>query len=194
MSFPIEIYLEQTPNPESMKFLVNKILAPNIVFDSKRTQPSEGSPLADALYEKFEWIGGVFITNNFVTISKNTSQNDWYEYTNEVKEYLKMYFQNNFEILTKDFLDKQLSSRQEDLKDDSIEGRIKDLLDKYVKPAVESDGGFIEFKSFDTGKVTLAMKGSCSGCPSSQVTLKSGIEGLLKRMVPEVEEVVAEAE
>lgn len=193
MSFPIEIYLEQTPNPESMKFLVNKILAPNIVFDSKSTQKEEGSPLADSLYEKFDWIGGVFITNNFVTISKKTT-NDWYEYMNEVKEYLKMYFQNNFEILTKDFLDKQLIEKQEALGDESIEGRIKDLLEKYVKPAVESDGGFIEFKSFDNGKVTLAMKGSCSGCPSSQVTLKSGIEGLLKRMVPEVEEVVAEAE
>ena len=69
MNLPIEIYLEQTPNPDSMKFLVNKVLLPNMIFDSKRTQNSGESPLADSLYEKFEWISGVFVSNNFVTIS-----------------------------------------------------------------------------------------------------------------------------
>ena len=70
--------------------------------------------------------------------------------------------------------------------------KIKELIDKYVKPAVEMDGGNIEFKAFDKGKVIVVLQGSCSGCPSSTVTLKSGIEGMLKRMVPEVTEVVAE--
>jgi Fe-S cluster biogenesis protein NfuA len=72
--------------------------------------------------------------------------------------------------------------------------KIKDLLDKYVKPAIQMDGGHIEFKSFENGLVKLSLQGSCSGCPSSTITLKSGIEGLLKRMVPEVQEVVADAE
>ena len=79
------------------------------------------------------------------------------------------------------------------LTESDIVKNIKEMLDNYVKPAVEMDGGAIQFKSYDNGKVTLLLQGSCSGCPSSMVTLKSGIEGLLKRMVPEVTEVVAEA-
>ena len=72
--------------------------------------------------------------------------------------------------------------------------RIQEILENYVKPAVEMDGGAIQFKSFKDGKVNLALQGSCSGCPSSMITLKAGIEGMMKRMIPEVEEVVAEAE
>ena len=75
----------------------------------------------------------------------------------------------------------------------AVISKIKEMLENYVKPAVEMDGGAIQFKSFHEGKVTLMLQGSCSGCPSSMITLKAGIEGLLKRMVPEVEEVVAEA-
>jgi Fe-S cluster biogenesis protein NfuA len=189
---PIDIYFEQTPNPESLKFVTNQVLLPNIVFESKRNQNDGKSPLANALYEKFEWIQGVFISNNFITISKS-DQNDWYEYMQDAKEYLKMYFQNRFEVVLPEYLDAKLEEYNQEISTNTIEGKIIDLLEKYVKPAVQNDGGFISFKSFDNGIVTLSMQGSCSGCPSSQVTLKSGIEGLLKRMVPEVLEVVAEA-
>jgi Fe-S cluster biogenesis protein NfuA len=189
---PIDIYFEQTPNPESLKFVTNQVLLPNIVFESKRNQNDGKSPLANALYEKFDWIKGVFISNNFITISKS-DQNDWYEYMHDVKEYLKMYFQNRFEVVLAEYLDAKLEEYNQEISINTVEGKIIDLLEKYVKPAVQNDGGFISFKSFDNGIVTLSMQGSCSGCPSSQVTLKSGIEGLLKRMVPEVLEVVAEA-
>jgi Fe-S cluster biogenesis protein NfuA len=189
---PIDIYFEQTPNPESLKFVTNQVLLPNIVFESKRNQNDGKSPLANALYEKFDWIQGVFISNNFITISKS-DQNDWYEYMHDVKEYLKMYFQNRFEVVLAEYLDAKLEEYNQEISINTVEGKIIDLLEKYVKPAVQNDGGFISFKSFDNGIVTLSMQGSCSGCPSSQVTLKSGIEGLLKRMVPEVLEVVAEA-
>jgi Fe-S cluster biogenesis protein NfuA len=189
---PIDIYFEQTPNPESLKFVTNQVLLPNIVFESKRNQNDGKSPLANSLYEKFEWIQGVFISNNFITVSKS-DQNDWYEYMHDVKEYLKMYFQNRFEVVLPEYLDSKLEEYNQEISTNTIEGKIIDLLEKYVKPAVQNDGGFISFKSFDNGIVTLSMQGSCSGCPSSQVTLKSGIEGLLKRMVPEVLEVVAEA-
>lgn len=189
---PIDIYFEQTPNPESLKFVTNQVLLPNIVFESKRSQNDGKSPLANSLYEKFEWIQGVFISNNFITISKS-DQNDWYEYMHEVKEYLKMYFQNRFEVVLPEYLNTKLEEYNQEISTNTVEGKIIDLLEKYVKPAVQNDGGFISFKSFDNGIVTLSMQGSCSGCPSSQVTLKSGIEGLLKRMVPEVLEVVAEA-
>jgi Fe-S cluster biogenesis protein NfuA len=78
--------------------------------------------------------------------------------------------------------------------DDDVVKRIKELLENYVKPAVEMDGGAIQFKSYEDGKVNLMLQGSCSGCPSSMITLKAGIEGMMKRMIPEVKEVVAEAE
>ncbi len=191
MHTPIEIYFEQTPNPESLKLVTNQILLPNIIIDRRRGEDTREFPLADSLFEKFDWLSGVFVSNNFVTITKSIP-NDWYEYMSEARDYIKMYIENNFDIVTKSYLDTQLAEKMSE-KEDTVEGKIKDLLEKYVKPAVEKDGGFIAFHSFENGLVKLKMQGSCSGCPSSQITLKSGIEGLLKRMVPEVMEVEAEA-
>lgn len=188
---PVEIYFEQTPNPESLKLVTSQILLPNIIIDRRRGEDTGEFPMAESLMEKYDWISGVFVSNNFVTITKD-SPNDWYEYMNEVREFIKMYISNGFEIVTKSYIDSQISEKLNQ-DDDSVEGKIKDLLEKYVKPAVEKDGGFIAFHSFQDGVVKLKMQGSCSGCPSSQITLKSGIEGLLKRMVPEVMEVEAEA-
>jgi Fe-S cluster biogenesis protein NfuA len=89
---------------------------------------------------------------------------------------------------------KQESSNEVSADDDDVVKRIKELLENYVKPAVEMDGGAIQFKSYEDGRVNLMLQGSCSGCPSSMITLKAGIEGMMKRMIPEVKEVVAEAE
>jgi len=188
---PIEIYFEQTPNPESLKLVTSQILLPNIIIDRRRGEDTSEFPLAESLMEKYEWISGVFVSNNFVTVTKN-SPNDWYEFMNDVREFIKMYISNGFEIVSKSYIDSQISEKLNN-DDDTVEGKIKDLLEKYVKPAVEKDGGFIAFHSFNEGIVKLKMQGSCSGCPSSQITLKSGIEGLLKRMIPEVMEVEAEA-
>jgi Fe-S cluster biogenesis protein NfuA len=191
MSAPVEIYFEQTPNPDSLKLVTSKLLLPNIIIDRRKGEDTSEFPLAESLFEKFDWLSGVFVSNNFVTLTKN-SPNDWYEFMNEAREYIKMYIETNLELVTKSFLDREIADKME-IQEDTIEGKIKDLLDKYVKPAVEKDGGFIAFHSFENGLVKLKMQGSCSGCPSSQITLKSGIEGLLKRMVPEVMEVEAEA-
>ena len=191
MSKPLEIYFEQTPNPDSLKLVTSKLLLPNIIIDRRLVEDTSDCPLATSLFEKFDWISGVFVSNNFITLTKN-SPNDWYEFMNEARDYIKMYIENNLDLVTKSFLDREISEKME-LQEDTIEGKIKDLLEKYVKPAVEKDGGFIAFHSFENGLVKLKMQGSCSGCPSSQITLKSGIEGLLKRMVPEVMEVEAEA-
>lgn len=188
---PIEIYFEQTPNPESLKLVTSQILLPNIIIDRRRGEDTSEFPLAESLMEKYDWISGVFVSNNFVTVTKN-SPNDWYEFMNEVREFIKMYISNGFDIVSKSYIDSQISEKLNN-DDDTVEGKIKDLLEKYVKPAVEKDGGFIAFHSFNEGLVKLKMQGSCSGCPSSQITLKSGIEGLLKRMIPEVMEVEAEA-
>lgn len=192
MSFILEIYQEQTPNPESLKFLFNKMLLPYEIIECKKKEDCEDSPLAKSLFEKFDWVSNVFISNNFITITKSTDT-DWYELMPEMKNFLKMYVSTSLEVVTKSFLEAKIKERQAVENPEDIDTKIKGLLEKYVKPAVEIDGGHIAFKSFENGIVTLIMQGSCSGCPSSNITLKSGIEGLLKRMVPEVVEVVADA-
>jgi Fe-S cluster biogenesis protein NfuA len=189
----IEIYTEMTPNPESLKFVTNRHILPNFQLDFKTRELASGSALAKTLFE-IPFVNGVFIANNFVTITKNTEY-EWIEITPELKEAVKQFLQSGAKpvddaLLPKDILQEQNRTAA----NDDPETKIKDLLDKYVKPAVQMDGGHIEFKSFEDGVVTLALQGSCSSCPSSTLTLKSGIEGLLKRMVPEVEEVIAEAE
>ena len=189
----IEIYTEMTPNPESVKFITNKHILPNFQLDFKTRELASGSAMAKALFD-IPFVNGVFIANNFVTITKKPDY-DWFEITPELKEAVKKFIASGVKpvddaLLPKDLLteDKQASTP------DDIESKIKDLLEKYVKPAIQMDGGHIEFRSFEEGVVKLSLQGSCSGCPSSTLTLKSGIEGLLKRMVPEVETVEAIAE
>lgn len=191
MNTTLEIYQEQTPNPESLKFLFNKMLLPQEMIECKSKDDCSDSPLAAAMFDKFAWVTNVFVSNNFVTITKKAEE-EWYELMPAMKEFLRMYVGHSFEIVTSAFLEKKMKDRAERETGDDTASKIKNLLEKYVKPAVEMDGGNIAFKKFEDGVVTLSMQGSCSGCPSSQVTLKSGIEGLLKRMVPEVTEVVAE--
>lgn len=187
----LEIYTEMTPNPESIKFVTNRHLLPNFQLDFRAKEMAEGSPLALHLFD-IPFVKGVFISNNFVTITKKPDY-DWFEITPEVKKAIQDFIQSgkrlvDDSLLPKDVIEEQKSSNAEDV---SPENKIKDLLEKYVKPAIQMDGGHIEFRSFENGVVKLSLQGSCSGCPSSSLTLKSGIEGLLKRMVPEVEVVEA---
>ena len=129
--------------------------------------------------------------NNFVTLTK-TAETDWYEVIPSLKEFVKNYLEESRAVFVEGF--KVASGNTAALDDDAVVAKVKEMLENYVKPAVEMDGGAIQFKSFHNGVVKMMLQGSCSGCPSSIVTLKSGIEGLLKRMVPEVTEVVAENE
>ena len=167
------------------------MLLPQEMIECKGLDQCADSPLARAIFEKFEWVSNVFISNNFITITKKAPE-EWYEFMPAVKEYLQMYISHNFEIVSPAFLEARMMERTNHEAADDIESKIKNLLEKYVKPAVEMDGGNIAFRKYEDGVVALSMQGSCSGCPSSQVTLKSGIEGLLKRMIPEIQEVVAE--
>ena len=190
----VTIYTESTPNPHSMKFVFNVELLPEgMSFDY--TQPADGltkeknSPLAVALFG-FEFVRRVFITNNFITLTK-TQNAAWEDELFGIKQYLKKYFaekQPVFSLPASEFAAEGESS------DSEIITQIKQVLEEYVKPAVESDGGAITFHSFDesTGQMKVLLQGSCSGCPSSQMTLKAGIETLMTRMVPAVKEVVAE--
>lgn len=187
MSEFVTIYAEATPNPDSMKFVVSKMILPNDSADFRTREKAEGnSPLALEIFDTFAFANGVFIMNNFVSITKLPDV-QWADHITEVREFIKQYVESGKEIISKT---KSLSPEEEG----EIEQKIIKLLDDHVKPAVEMDGGAISFKSFKEGVVTVVMKGSCSGCPSSTFTLKAGIENLLKRMVPQVEAVEAEAE
>jgi Fe-S cluster biogenesis protein NfuA len=148
-------------------------------------------------------VRAVFITSNFVTITKDPGI-DWYDVTNILREFIKGFLESGERLFLKSpspksngiFTEKESTTQQTTINSENreVEERIKQMLEDYVRPAVEQDGGAIHFKSFAEGILTLTLKGSCSGCPSSTVTLKAGIENLMKKMVPEVQEVVAEGE
>lgn len=186
----IEVYTEYTPNPESLKFVVNKLLSKDRNADFRDAASSQDEPLPKALFE-LPYVKGVYISANFVTITKSPDY-EWIEVIPPVRDFLKKWITEEKEIL-RPALDIPATQNIDPTLGD-VEQRIVATLDKYVKPAVEMDGGNIVFKSFNDGVVSLLMQGSCSGCPSSTMTLKAGIEGLLKKMVPEVTEVIAEAD
>ena len=191
----VSIYTEMTPNPETMKFVANKLLYPGKSIDIAEESLAFASPLAKELFS-FPFIKSVFIASNFVTLTKNTEQDDWQDVIPTIKTFLKEYLENGGGVVNEEEVAKmkQEASNTVNADDNDIVKRIKELLENYVKPAVEMDGGAIQFKSYNEGIVNLMLQGSCSGCPSSMVTLKAGIEGMMKRMIPEVKEVVAEAE
>ncbi len=193
---PVMLYTEQTPNPETLKFVTNKMLYRGTADFKEAELAKEWSELASALYE-FPYVKGVYICNNFVTITKEFNY-AWEDVMLMLKEFIKTWVTEDKPII-KDGFEAAMSAIEAESALHTYSGdeaelvkKIKELIDTYVKPAVEMDGGNIEFKSYHEGIVTVILQGSCSGCPSSTVTLKSGIEGMLKRMVPEVKEVVSE--
>jgi Fe-S cluster biogenesis protein NfuA len=190
----ISIYTEMTPNPETMKFVANKLLYPGKSIDFPDVESAKPSPLAIELFG-YPFIKAVFIASNFVTLTK-TPDTDWSDVIPTVRQFLKEYLEEGKAVINEEEIVtiKKESSNEISADDDDVVKRIKELLENYVKPAVEMDGGAIQFKSYDDGVVNLMLQGSCSGCPSSMITLKAGIEGMMKRMIPEVKEVVAEAE
>ena len=189
----ISIYTEMTPNPETMKFVANKLLYPGKSIDFQDETSATASPLAMELFS-FPFIKSVFIASNFVTLTKTNETEDWQDVIPSIKQFLKEYLEEGKSIVNEEEIAsrKNANSNEVSLSDGDVVKRIKELLENYVKPAVEMDGGAIQFKSYEDGKVNLMLQGSCSGCPSSMITLKAGIEGMMKRMIPEVKEVVAE--
>jgi len=190
----ISIYTEMTPNPETLKFVANKLLYPGKSIDFLSKEDAASSALAQELFG-FDYVKGVFIASNFVTLTK-TPSTDWNDVIPELRDFLKNYLTEGKEVVNDELVPQKSDNDNNRINEDDsdVVKRIKELLENYVKPAVEMDGGAISFKRFDEGKVTLLLQGSCSGCPSSTVTLKAGIEGMMKRMIPEVTEVVAEAD
>lgn len=188
-SIPVTVYSEMTPNPESMKFVCDRMMLDGNSAEFSSLQDASDCPLALALFD-FPFVKGVFIMNNVITLTKD-SATEWNDVIPTLRQFIKLYLDDLKPVFNIGFQVKQDGNAPQ-LEDNEVIGKIKEALDTYVKPAVEMDGGAIQFKSYHEGIVTLMLKGSCSGCPSSAITLKSGVEGLLKRIIPEVKEVVAE--
>jgi NFU1 iron-sulfur cluster scaffold homolog, mitochondrial len=199
---PVIIYAESTPNPSSMKFVANQLL----VQDGATAQylskaDTKGSPLATQLFE-FPFVKAVFMASNFITVSK-TDAVLWEEITLELRDFIRIYISEGKTVIAElpkaevaidnTFTEKKEVFTEHAAPTTEIEVKIVEILEQYIRPAVEGDGGSITFKSFIEGIVTVQLRGACSGCPSSTITLKAGIEALLKRMIPEVKEVVSEA-
>ena len=187
------VYAESTPNPSTIKFVANRlIIEPNRQVEYLNEQDCEGAPLAKELF-KGGYVKSLFFSNNFVSITK-TDAREWTVLTGPIREFLTDYFTKGLPVIEV-YPEKNAETVEEiiaTVAEGSVEEQIIGILEEYIRPAVEQDGGAISFRSFNEGVVTVALQGSCSGCPSSKVTLKSGIENLLTRMVPGVKEVVAE--
>ncbi len=199
---PFMIYAESTPNPSSMKFVANKQLLPqgataqyDTILDTKQ------APLAQKLFE-FPFVRQVFISGNYLTVSKADFVN-WDDILLETRTFITEYL-NKKGLVVMEFptqqvaIDNTFSETKSVFTEhaapkNEVEAKIIETLEQYIRPAVEQDGGMIVFKELKEGVVTVQMNGSCKGCPSSTMTLKAGIEGLLKRLLPDdVKEVVGE--
>ena len=202
---PVTVYSEMTPNPSTMKFVANKYLLPtgaSVEFENKAAAKGY-SPLAEALFD-FPFVSKVFIAVNFITVAK-TDNVPWDFITMELREFIREWIAFEKEVLiampsqihleeqthSSDPSAPQQAAKPVSFEPSPLDDAIIDLLDQYVRPAVANDGGAIDFLGFEEGKLTVMLKGSCSGCPSSTATLKGGIENLLKQHMPEVREVVA---
>ena len=181
---PITVYAESTPNPNVMKFVLNKQLFKE-VYEFKNVDDTKNAPIAESLFN-FPFVKEVFLDFNFISITLN-SKYEWNENVMEIREFIRSYIQDGNTIIDENSI-KNIPSKL-DLnieKLDDISKQIIEIIEKHVKPAVASDGGNIVFESYekDTKNVNVILQGACSGCPSSTVTLKNGIENMLKQMLP----------
>ena len=173
---PISIYTESTPNPSVLKFVSNKLIVDGS-FEFNNIDEAQEMEFAKKLFE-FSYVKSIYISKNFVSITKYDLKN-WDEVTLELRNFIKNYLEIN-EI---NFKRKEVETEEIDL--DETSKKIISILDEYIKPAVSLDGGNILFDSYDKDKkiVKVILQGACSGCPSSTVTLKNGIENMLKEML-----------
>ena len=179
---PVTVYAESTPNPNAMKFVVNKKIVDD-VYEFKSIDQTKDSPLAKSLFG-FDFVKEVFFDFNFVSLIQNPG-NNWDENVMDVREFIRSFIQDSNTIVFEDRIKNNIKTKPNAEYDDISKEIIK-IIDENIKPAVASDGGNIMFESYDTTtqKVNVILQGACSGCPSSTVTLKSGIETMLKDMLP----------
>ena len=199
---PYIIYAEETPNPATMKFVANRLLlVSGATAEYKNPSETKDAPIAKALFQ-FPFVKSVFISANYITVTKQDSVL-WEDIILELRIFITDYL-NKGNIIIDKLPEKQVAAdntftktvsinTQHNVPKDEVENKIIEILEQYIRPAVETDGGLITFKELKDGIVTVQMRGSCSGCPSSTMTLKAGIEALLKRLLPDdVKGVVSE--
>lgn len=178
------IQTEQTPNPETLKFLPGQPISPYEPLEFSSDAEAEFAPMAQRLFV-INGVKTVFLGSDFITVTKAVDQN-WDDLTPAIISAIMDHFMANMPILLEDpnadYSEEEFF--EEDDKDLVL--AIKELIDTRIRPAVAQDGGDIVFKGFKAGIVYLRMKGACAGCPSSSMTLKSGIENLLRHFIPEV--------
>lgn len=175
----VHIYLESNPNPNSLKFVVNEMLVPEgLSFDFPSVESTGNAPLAKELFS-YPFVDRVFYMSNFITVTKKEGV-EWLEIQGTIKDHIKNFLESGKFIIEINEPESAPSGEEtETVK------KIKTILEEYIRPAVEQDGGAITYHSFQDGIVKVRLQGSCSGCPSSMVTLKAGIENLFKRMMPD---------
>jgi NFU1 iron-sulfur cluster scaffold homolog, mitochondrial len=175
----ISIYLESNPNPNSLKFVVNEMLVPDgMSFDFPDRESTSEAPLAEELF-MYPFVERVFYMSNFITVTKRGDV-EWIEIQSTLRDHIQKFLEAGKLILDA----KAPAAAPAEEETETIK-KIKNILDDYIRPAVEQDGGAITYHSFQNGIVKVTLQGSCSGCPSSTITLKAGIENLFKRMMPE---------
>ncbi|MFL2665878.1 MAG: NifU N-terminal domain-containing protein [Flavobacteriaceae bacterium] len=181
---PTTVYAESTPNPNVMKFVVNKKIVDD-VYEFKNNTETENAPIAKSLFS-FPFIKEVFLDFNFISITKKSSSS-WDENVMDVREFIKTFIQDGNVLIHEEFSKENSNPIEVNTENvDDISKQIIEIIEQHVKPAVASDGGNILFQSYDkeTKNVNVILQGACSGCPSSTVTLKNGIENMLKQMLP----------
>lgn len=198
--FPVTIYAAVTPNPNTVKFVADKMLIePNDAsadFQS-RAETIGHSPLATAIFDKFPFVTGVFINYNFISITKSEAEMAWDYLQVEVKDFVWDFITNGNPIVTKRPNEKEYPAASDKIPKyapSPLDDKIIELMKKYVSNPVQGDGGEIVFRNFKDGVVTVLLKGACVNCPARNKTLKQGIEDILKKYIPEVEEVVSESD
>jgi Fe-S cluster biogenesis protein NfuA len=192
---PAQVRIEATPNPQALRFVVGKpLVEPGTMLEfSSPEQAEKASPLAAHVFN-LPFVIGVFISNNFITVTKNDSI-AWDLVQDDLKDYIQEFLLSNEGSASSAPITNGAESGAvvgHTRPNSPEEEQIIAVLDEYVTPAVAGDGGHIAFRSFQDGVLAVSLRGSCSGCPSSMITLKSGIENLMREMVPGVREVVAE--
>jgi Fe-S cluster biogenesis protein NfuA len=180
----IHIYLESNPNPNSLKFVVNEMLVPEgLSYDFPDVESTGSAPLAKELFA-YPFVDRVFYMSNFVTVTKKESV-EWIEVQHVIKDHIRKFLESGRFII-----EVNESAEQAGQEETETVKKIRTILEEYIRPAVEQDGGAITFHSFREGTLKVRLQGSCSGCPSSMITLKAGIENLFKRMMPDEVHVV----
>ena len=190
---PISVYGETTPNPATLKFVVNRKITPQAV-EFKNIDATKVSPLAQALFQ-FPFVKELFFDENYISITKYDIAS-WDEVTLELRTFIKEYIENGGVVVEENLLEQAPQQEKQQIKNfdhlDTTSQQIVNILEEYVKPAVAADGCNILFDSFDeqSKRVKVVLQGSCNGCPSSTFTLKNGIENMLKDMLKDPEIVV----